>query len=378
MPSDPSLTELLRTLYAAPMQPELWDAFLKQLSTVSGITKAALLIHNLADNDHRILASLGDGVHESENVHLYEEHYWQFDEWTLRFPKREIVGRIVQGEEIVPEASLFKSIFYNEFLKNVGVCEMACVVATAAASSFEALSIYRGPQEERFGPQELSMIQMLTPHLQSALAIRRRLMALDSRVTDLENALDQLETALVLVDAKGKPLLVNRAARRILDARDGLYFNTAGLAAGSSDDTSKLRSIVTKAVAGNRGDPLMHGGAILISRNNKRPLQVLVAPFISNTVEAPRAVAAVIFIADPESAYVPPFEILSALYGLTRAEVRVALLLLEGNSLSEAAQMNGVRLETVRSQLKSVLHKTDTRRQSELVKLLSKLPGQAA
>jgi len=56
------------------------------------------------------------------------------------------------------------------------------------------------------------------------------------------------------------------------------------------------------------------------------------------------------------------------------AEGRIALSLLEGSSLAEAAELNGVGVETARSQLKRVFLKTGTRRQAELVGLLASLP----
>jgi DNA-binding CsgD family transcriptional regulator len=62
------------------------------------------------------------------------------------------------------------------------------------------------------------------------------------------------------------------------------------------------------------------------------------------------------------------------LYDLSPAELRVATALLAGKSPGEYANEAGLTLHTVRSQLKNLFSKTYTRRQSELVALLSKLP----
>jgi DNA-binding CsgD family transcriptional regulator len=71
-----------------------------------------------------------------------------------------------------------------------------------------------------------------------------------------------------------------------------------------------------------------------------------------------------------------PEEWLQQLYGLTPAESRLALLLAAGNAPKEAAQQLQVGISTVRSQLKSIFAKTDTNRQSELVRLLLMSPAQ--
>ena len=69
---------------------------------------------------------------------------------------------------------------------------------------------------------------------------------------------------------------------------------------------------------------------------------------------------AALFISDPDRA--PGFraEILRDLYGMTSAEARLAILLLTGKSLPELAEKLDVAHETVRAQLKSILHKTGT------------------
>jgi DNA-binding CsgD family transcriptional regulator len=58
---------------------------------------------------------------------------------------------------------------------------------------------------------------------------------------------------------------------------------------------------------------------------------------------------------------------LQDLYRLTPAEVRVALLLVEGMAPKEIAVSNQVTINTVRTQIKSLLNKTGTRRQAEFV-----------
>lgn len=55
------------------------------------------------------------------------------------------------------------------------------------------------------------------------------------------------------------------------------------------------------------------------------------------------------------------------LFGLTNSERRITHLLLEGKSLSEAAEKTNLSMSTVRSYMKGIFAKTSTRRQSELV-----------
>jgi DNA-binding CsgD family transcriptional regulator len=62
------------------------------------------------------------------------------------------------------------------------------------------------------------------------------------------------------------------------------------------------------------------------------------------------------------------------LYNLSAAELRVASALLAGDSPEDYAMAAGVKMNTVRTRIKTLFYKTDTKKQLELVALLSKLP----
>jgi DNA-binding CsgD family transcriptional regulator len=369
---------LLAVLYAAPTRPEMWDIFLKQFATVSRVNKAALISHDFLGNDHRMLATLGDCVRDDENVRLYEDVYCQLDEWTVRFPKRTETGRVVQGEDIWPNGELLKSNFYNEFLHKVDICRMACVAAAGPLGIFEALSIYRGPSEDEFDREQLAALEAIVPHLQIALYTRRKLLELESRVFDMETALDHLSTALVLVDATARVMFANCNARAVLNCRDGLAICRGELIAQEGIARAALRAMLAAAINPGIGRGKSNARAMLISRATKRPLQMVAVPLRPETCATPKKAVAAVFITDPDQRPPARPEMLRALFDLTAAEAKLATILLGGKSLSEAADENGVGRETVRSQLKSIFLKTGTRRQSELMALLVRLPATGA
>jgi len=383
MPTSDAFQRLVVPLSRAPLQPELWNVFLRELSVACGVGKGALIAHDLAANEHLILASSGDEV--AESVALYESHYCQFDEWTARCPKRGPLDRFFRGEELWPEESMRRSVFYNEFLKPFGTRQMVCFATFDKAGVADALSLYRGPQEEDFSAETLAMLALLVPHLETALCTRRRLAGLESRVSDLEGALDRVSSAMILLDGKGRCLLANRAARAILDQRSGLSLERSLLAARGAGESARSREAIAVAIATGEGKCTRAAGAVTVSRPGRRPLHVVVAPFRSewpslghSLGEAmPRRTAAIVFLHDPEQKAALPSETLRLLFGLTPAEARLALAMLDGQSLAEAADLHRVGRETVRSQMKAVLQKTGARRQPELVRLLAGLGGGA-
>src|SRR5215472_9219910 len=68
----------------------------------------------------------------------------------------------------------------------------------------------------------------------------------------------------------------------------------------------------------------------------------------------------------------PPGRLLQESFHLTPAETRLARIIARGEPLDRAAQTLGVKLPTARTQLAAIFAKTNTRRQPQLVALLSR------
>ena len=88
--------------------------------------------------------------------------------------------------------------------------------------------------------------------------------------------------------------------------------------------------------------------------------------------------AVIVCVNDPEAGAQISEEMLRALFGLTRAEARVAIAITQGETSRQVAATLGVSVHTVRNQLQSVLEKTGASRQSELVALLMRAIGAAS
>jgi DNA-binding CsgD family transcriptional regulator len=186
------------------------------------------------------------------------------------------------------------------------------------------------------------------------------------------DALDRLRLGIVLLRGDGRVVLANRSARAILDGADGLSVGPSGLHSPDAAVARELRGLLAAA-----SDAPPRGGALLISRQSRRPLTVMVTPLsrANRPVGCAGAVVAV-FISAPDEAIATGEGLLSSLYGLTPAETRLTGELLKGSSLEEAADQLGISPQTARTHLKHVFAKTATHRQSELLRLLLTGPAQ--
>jgi DNA-binding CsgD family transcriptional regulator len=189
-------------------------------------------------------------------------------------------------------------------------------------------------------------------------------------VTPIE-ALDCLAHGIVITDCRSRPLLVNRMARAIIAADDGLRLDAGGLAAARAAETVEIRWMIT--LASNASNVGAAGRVMSISRPSpRRPLTVAVAPTRSpRRGLAEGQPAAIVFINDPERTAPIPAAFLQQAYGLTPAEAAVAIEIARGDGLQTVGERLGIRRSTVRTHLQRAFEKTGTRRQAKLAWLIA-------
>ena len=188
-------------------------------------------------------------------------------------------------------------------------------------------------------------------------------------------ALDRLAHGILVTDQSGRIMLANCAAEAILAEADGIGSGRSGLFTAITAQTSELRRMIAQA-AGVACRKAV-GGALTLDRPSlKRSYQVLVSPLraeIGWAAMAWQAPAVLVLIIDPEKGSRDVAARLRALFGLTRAEARVAQEISAGEGLVSVAEALGTHPTTIRTHLHRVFSKTDTRRQAELVKLVERV-----
>jgi DNA-binding CsgD family transcriptional regulator len=161
-------------------------------------------------------------------------------------------------------------------------------------------------------------------------------------------------------------------ARYIVDLKDGFSLDDGRPRAARSSDDAALQQSIQQATQRVAREQLPEVAVMAITRpSGRRAFPLMVAPLLNAPPESTLLDAmAVLYISDLEGGTLHRSEVLREVYGLTEAETQLVELLCDGHSLEEIAARRGVTLNTARSQLKQVFAKTNTHRQSELVRLV--------
>jgi len=366
------LLDLVDRIYAAAEAPELWPDALERLAEASQ-SAATIIYRNMDAHEGGVDVAVRVTPEAADS---YQQYFHRLDPWgnsprtaTLIRP-----GAVVDGDELIDRSDLRATEYYNDFARPNGLTRVLVGTIAMHGPFVSVLSLIRDEGAGEHSTENRRLLGALMPHLSRAIQIHRRLLpvsVLDGAAVD---ALDCLSAGVILLDEQGRTIFVNRAAERLVRARDGLCIEHGCLGAVLPQERDALRLLVMQAARRSAGESLHAGGALSISRPSmRRPYNLLVTPLgrRHTSLHGPDAAVAV-FVSDPEDRVLGETGALVRLFRLTPAEARLAAAVATGAPLADVADTLRIGLETARTQLRSVFAKTGTTRQAELVRIIAR------
>jgi DNA-binding CsgD family transcriptional regulator len=369
------LQELIDLAYAAALDPTGWDRLLSALCATLESKSAALVTYVFSTGAAQLHAAVGA---DPALLPLYE-HYSPKNPFMPTVAHLAHAGFIGHSLEHVPDATLRKTEYFNEYMRRADYHHNLALCLAREGASATMIYPVRAIGRPQFSAADLRLCRALMPHLQRALAIHRRLAEAGVLHTAATAALDQLTLGVFVLDRHGHVVFANGSGRAMGAANDGVTIERDGLGASRASDGAKLRRAIAQASGGSEPGSTRTGHALRIGRPSlRRDLEVFVVP-----VEAEASVlldlrqpAAVVFVADPERKVDAWDAVLARLYGLTPAEAKNAILLLQGYRVQDIADELAVDVNTTRTHLKRIFSKTGARTQSDFIRLLLYGPAQ--
>jgi PAS domain S-box-containing protein len=230
-----------------------------------------------------------------------------------------------------------------------------------------------GDDREPFSEHDRLFLKVLIPHVQRVLSIGQSIVDHRSAIRRRDAALDSLGHGLILLDRHGKLLLANRRAEDFL-AESGLLGSRHGrLAATDGEHRDTLRALVDRCLG--LGCPRPQGGGFRIKLPDGRTIAIKGVPMpIDERIVLDYGERPAVVLTISSSREAPEIvDFLRTAFGLTPAEAQLVVALTNGKTTTEYAEANAIKPDTVRKHLKTIFQKTDTKGQTDLVALASRL-----
>lgn len=363
------VTGPIELIYDAVLDPVLWKRALREIAAFVGSSGALMLFTDPASREvhHAVHSGLPEPLVAGYEAGMSRRcprlaHALSLPEGVILHDYQHIGEPEIDGHE------------YYDWLQRTGKgCRyyLGCrLPGPDGLQVFHALTFRRDE-----GPPQASHTErfaVILPHLRRALTLGERLDRQEVIARASLGLLDQLQWPVVLVDDRGRAIATNEAfAQAAADCgcvrlRDG---NTVVVTPARQRELERL---IELAVADGKPSLNDRGKTIEVSRNGTS-CGITVVTLPPGDRQARGACIALV-LSDHTRKSDSIAGDLQARFGLTRAQARLAAVLIAGDSLGAASRKLNVTVNTARSHLQAIFARTGTRRQADLVRVLLSPP----
>lgn len=355
-----TLSNLIDSIYGAGLGEDSWHAVVAKIADAFGEQNGVLYEF---DSRSRRSTMLGSTAIDPQMMKTYEQYYAGIDDWN----RRGIVGELnvaAATHDLISDGEFEKTEFCADYLRRLDLFYGMGAVARREGTRTTLLGLQRARRRGHYSKSEVRAIELLVHHVGRSLAISERV----GKVS-MPGLSPSSSSGVVVLQADGRVAFVAEATLQPLAAA-GLTVRNGVLVAepGAAAALELLKRQLAGAARRERNvaialDLPLEGGAELKITGAR-------AAATGATGDG-RLVCLVVELRSP------PMNIASQLqrrYKLTASEAALAAALADGRTLADIAEHKRVSINTLRVQLQAIFAKTGCHRQTDLVRLILRLP----
>ena len=181
----------------------------------------------------------------------------------------------------------------------------------------------------------------------------------------LERILNIFPPGIIILNAEGTLIYANEEASSIFMQKDGLTITTDGKLKGSDTHQTRQLNLARRTIL-DRSITNKSLALTLTRTSRTHPLRGILSLINSNRI--------LLLISDCDKLNLLSTDTIKSFFGTTQREAEVAQQLINGDTADQIATKMELTPSTVRTYIKRLLAKTGTKKQHELVSLMSRIP----
>lgn len=372
--SHEKLGELIGQVYDCAVQPELWP------QTLYGIRQSLDLAFL------QIVSVDGERLRQGEAVQTLAFRTLFARGWIKDFAPHfnSIPGGHdwIQADidapssqmQFISEDKFKKTEFYRSWIEPKGLRDSCATPLVKRDHLICALTASGSAERHLFDDHDREIFRLLSPHIRRSLMIGDMLDEGNFKLSLYRDLLDRITTGVMIVTHGAKLVYANGAAEKLLSEGRNIRVRSGQLQAAYAAFAGGLRSALDRACSEDDTHIGNFGNGIPLPGEGVPTAVCYVLPLgLSDHRRSLGPGHAAVFISAAGANVPPSLETLSALSGLTAREARIALMISDGSTPTEAAGTLGVSMNTMRSHLSHIFNKTGVNSQPSLVRFVNSL-----
>ncbi len=359
---------LSQAIYEGVLEKPPWKTLLKYLEDYMQVPSATIVVRRPQLSDPGLTMYL---YSDSDSGALEDfQNRAHLDSPFAELPVRQVFtlyDRVTLSE--------LKSLDFYEYLNAYNVSDLIGFDVYDQQSHIRLrLRLVRIGDAPAFSQDDRARLESIVPLMNNALKLYSAYTHNSFIEEFYEELLGSMDIASVILNADLEVLTANKQAKLILNSEDGVFLRHSLLRCNQSADQQKLEESCRELITRDRdAEKVPRTRSISIDRTSsdtKWDVHI-------RTVEKQDVVFGeggpelVLLLRGPARDCAPSQSRLIEMFGVTPAESKLITHLIDGLTLTAAAEVLGVSRNTARAQLSSIFTKTGVNRQSQLVKLVS-------
>ena len=225
--------------------------------------------------------------------------------------------------------------------------------------------------EHHHSRKELRIIKAIVPHIKRAINLSFQYSENKKKRELVVAFLDKIPLGILIVDDKSKIIVANKFASQAVE--NGVFVVSDNhIALVDEKENEQLNAYINRAIH----EEAISEEMMTLKLQGVTPVSILISPYdiFSSFLRFNQRYAAIL-IAMPNASYEICEHALACYFQLTTAEAKLAKALCSDLSIDGYAKRYKLSKNTVRTQMKSILSKTDTHSQQALVRMVLSSPA---
>lgn len=375
--------DVIDGIYAAALDAQRWPDALRGIGRTIGAQADAMLL-----TDTRLISrnlTLTTGLLDQQSVRDdYRNYFGAIDPAVALFAGLPVGQATTTSMAWAPQV-VARDEFYNDFYARLTLRDSLGAPLLREQGCAAFLAMHRDKHAGLFSTQEVALFTRYLPHLRLGLKLHRQIVHQRRRAETFEQLFERLHLGVALLHGSGAVVYLNRAARMVLARADGLVERNGMLAAQHRVARVTLARLIAATARGHA--PLETTLALPRDQSDEHYM-VLVGPYRPAPDRHDDLALAqsplrqdglvLLLIRDPQDMRGDTMLMLRRQYRLTGAEARLLEDMAFGQTLRQHCDRRAITINTGRFHLRALYAKTGVRRQSDLVRLASRIVNDLA
>lgn len=362
--------ELVGAIYDVIIYPEKMEEILDLVTNTVGINSIAYL-HMDQVHSELNLAKL------SRALSCHFETYIQngfFDIESSIFP---YIPKVIKPHELCVETEMRNRITTEFGVRESRITEVENWLATQFGIEkrfigvlnvypgyWDQLTLHLDHDNQENSEYILTQFSQLIPHIAKATYINRPFELLRKRYNAVLEVLDKFRLGVFIISEKNSLVLSNHSGEMILNERDGWHLDRfAHPSPMNQEDAKEMLKIQSLMRSGQRKT-----SSLIVQKRSLRTPYVCEISIMNSADFGSKQRFYLVIVMDPDKHELVDISGLQKVFNLSTAESEVIRYLIQGDSNHVIAERRNVSIETVKSQIKSIMLKIGCGSRLDLVR----------